>query len=345
LFERVARPEAAGAGIGLAANGLAVLDRLGLLPAIEAASCEVGAGRVVTGDGRVLFQAARSAPRIRMIRRSTLQQILLDALAGEPRIDMQFGVEVRAAARNGQLDLGLGGPTPAWDLVVGADGVHSRVRRHGAFGARVSAPGIGYLRAIVPGNLARNEEAWTRAGLFGSFPVPDGTYIYASMDDVGVEGDLKALQAAWDRAYQPAADIFRHLRSWSELIVTRVVRVDCDRWVDGRVAILGDAAHAMAPNLGQGGNSALVDAAVLVDELRQAADLPTALSAWEARRRPKVRAVADMADRLGRLAEITNPAARWVRDRVLPPLARAAARRNTEAMVLQEPLTALSTRY
>ncbi|MCY0541613.1 FAD-dependent monooxygenase, partial [Klebsiella pneumoniae] len=66
------------------------------------------------------------------------------------------------------------------DLVVGADGVHSCVRAGGAVGARVGPPGIAYVRALAPAGLARNEEAWTAAGLFGSFAVDDGTYVYAS---------------------------------------------------------------------------------------------------------------------------------------------------------------------
>jgi 2-polyprenyl-6-methoxyphenol hydroxylase-like FAD-dependent oxidoreductase len=256
---------------------------------------------------------------------------------------------VLAARPDGTLDAAApeGVDTVRADLVIGADGVHSRVRQGGAFGARVGAPGIPYVRAIVPEGLARGEEAWTAAGLFGSFPVPGGTYLYASAGTAACAAaaeaaDLEAFRAIWARAYAPAGAMFTSLSSWHDLIVTRVVRVDCDRWVDGRLVLLGDAAHAMAPNLGQGGNSALVDAAVLVDELRRGPDLPSALQAWQVRRQPKVRAVADLSGRLGALAEITHPAARWVRDRVLPPIARMAASRSAGAMVLQEPPAVLA---
>ena len=115
-----------------------------------------------------------------------------------------------------------------------------------------------------------------------------------------------------------------------------VRRVDCERWHDGALVLVGDAAHAMAPNLGQGANSALVDAAVLLDELRRAADLPAALAAYEARRRPAVRWVADTADRLGALAEWTHPAARWLRDRLLMPAVARFAPATDPARVLQE---------
>jgi 2-polyprenyl-6-methoxyphenol hydroxylase-like FAD-dependent oxidoreductase len=112
--------------------------------------------------------------------------------------------------------------------------------------------------------------------------------------------------------------------------------VDCARWWDGRLALLGDAAHAMAPNVGQGANSALVDAAVLLDELRRGGSLDDALGAYDARRRPAVRRVADVADRLGRLAEATGPVVRALRDRVLLPVAGMLSSERMTAMVLQE---------
>ena len=182
VLERVAHPRAVGAGIGLAANGLAVLESLGLGPAIAAAACSVGSGRIVDGRGRVLLAPPEPRPRIEMIRRATLQGVLLDAMAAEARISRHFGVEVVRAAPDGSVTArGAEGVLHfKADLVVGADGVHSKVREGGDFGARVSPPGLAYVRALVPEGLARCEEAWTAAGLFGSFPVDGATYVYAS---------------------------------------------------------------------------------------------------------------------------------------------------------------------
>jgi 2-polyprenyl-6-methoxyphenol hydroxylase-like FAD-dependent oxidoreductase len=101
--------------------------------------------------------------------------------------------------------------------------------------------------------------------------------------------------------------------------------------------LVGDAAHAMAPNVGQGANSALVDAAVLLDELGRASSVSDALTAYERRRRPRVKRVATMAARLGQVAEWTNPVARAMRDRVLMPMANMVARPDAMAMLLQEP--------
>jgi 2-polyprenyl-6-methoxyphenol hydroxylase-like FAD-dependent oxidoreductase len=105
--------------------------------------------------------------------------------------------------------------------------------------------------------------------------------------------------------------------------------------------LLGDAAHAMAPNAGQGANSALVDAVVLLDELRRAPSLEVALATYDTRRRQKVKKVADLAARLGRLAELTHPVARALRDRVLLPIAGLLPTRRMTAVVLQEPSSRL----
>jgi 2-polyprenyl-6-methoxyphenol hydroxylase-like FAD-dependent oxidoreductase len=107
--------------------------------------------------------------------------------------------------------------------------------------------------------------------------------------------------------------------------------------------LLGDAAHAMAPNLGQGANSALVDAAVLFDELRRGTTLADGLNAYQRRRQGAVRRVADASARLGKLAEVTNPIARTMRDRLLLPIVGLFASTKSTALLLQEPTATLLT--
>lgn len=350
LVEKVAEPRAVGAGIALAENGLAVLDALGLGPAIERASRPLPEGRVVDARGRLLLSTPGPAPRARMIRRGDLHEALLDAVAREPRVTTRFGAELVRATADGEVTLRADGATGSgrYDLVLGADGVRSKVREGGAFGARAAPSGIRYLRALVEGEDATGVEAWTAAGLFGSFAVPGGTYFFASAGsracrEALAARDLAALRAAWEAVYPPGARLLGRVARWDDLLVNDVIRVDCERFVDGRLALVGDAAHAMPPNLGQGGNSALVDAAVLLDELRRADALPAALAAYDARRRPAVTAVQDTAARLGRVAEWTSAPARFLRDRVLAPAARRLTGPAVTAAVLQEPTATLAS--
>ena len=342
LIERVAEPKAIGAGIAIAENGLAVLESLGLGPAMSVGK-PVTEVRIVDAHGRTLLAPRGEPPRAVMVRRSTLQGILLDAVSAEPRIRMHLGIEVVRASRTGEVLVRQGRreSTLHADLVIGADGVHSRVRECGDFGAQLRGTGIRYVRFLLEKDVATGTEAWTPAGLFGAFAVDGGTYAFASCgtDDCSSAldaRDLDAFCASWTTAYPAAARILDGLTHFDELLQNEVLRVDCDRWFAGRLALLGDAAHAMAPNLGQGANSALVDAAVLLDELRRSPSIGEGLVAYQLRRRKAVRRVSDASSRLGMLAELTHPVARTMRDRLLLPVVSLFATTTATSLLLQE---------
>jgi 2-polyprenyl-6-methoxyphenol hydroxylase-like FAD-dependent oxidoreductase len=343
LFEEVAEPGAIGAGIAMAENGLAVLESLGLGPALQVGR-PVTETRITDADGRTLIAAPSPPPRVLMLRRSTLRGILLDALMNEPRVERHFGAEVVRADPDGTVVVREDGVerTLRGDLVIGADGVHSCVRESGAFGGRVRRSGLSYVRMLVDAGLETGTEAWTPGGVFGAFAVDNGTYAFASCGLPDCRAaldarDLSVFRAAWARAYRPADRILGALSSFDDLLVNEVLHVRCVRWFDGRLVLLGDAAHAMAPNLGQGANSALVDAAVLLDELRRASSLDAALTRYQQRRRAAVNRVAAASARLGQIAEATNPVARTLRDRVLLPIVGLFSTSRGVAMMMQEP--------
>ncbi len=347
LVERVAEPRAIGAGIAIAENGLAVLESLGMTRALAVAK-PVTEVRIVDARGRTLLAPRGEPPRAVMLRRSTLQGMLIDAVAAEPGIERKFGTEVIRASSAGEVTVRneSAETTLRADLVVGADGVHSRVRDGGAFGARVRGTGIRYVRFLLGSDVATGTEAWTPVGLFGAFAVDGGTYAFASCGTMALGAaldarDLKAFCAVWSAAYPPSDRILSQLGTFDELLENEVIRVDCTRWSDGRLVLLGDAAHAMAPNLGQGANSALVDAAVLLDELRRAGTMADGLAAYERRRRKAVKRVADASSRLGALAELTHPVARTVRDRLVMPIAGLFASKRAVSLLMQEPIETL----
>lgn len=326
LLERVPEPRAVGAGILLQPNGLAVLYGLGLREAIVAGARIAREARLADGSGRLL--AATPMPdlgggydHVAVLRRSHLLAVLLDAVRAEPAIVCRFGCEVTHADRDGRVAWRgpAGEEATRADLVVGADGLHSVVRAGGRFDA-VATPGPTYLRGLSRTPLsAPMTEYWTAVGIFGAGPVEGATYFYAStaappLAEALARRDLDALRSAWRRACPVAAAAFDGIDGIDDLLVNQVTRIDCARWHDGRLVLLGDAAHAMAPNLGQGANSALVDGVVLVEALAAESDLSAALARYDARRRPAVRRVQDAAAVLARLGEVRPAALRWVRD-------------------------------
>lgn len=347
LLERVAEPRAIGAGIAIAENGLAVLESLGLRDALTVAR-PVTEARIVDSAGRTLLAPRGQPPRAVMLRRATLQGMLLDAVSGESRIECRFGTEVLRATPEGDVTARAetGAFTLRGDLVIGADGIHSRVREGGNFGARVRGTGIRYVRMLLESDVATGTEAWTPAGLFGAFAVDGGTYAFASCGTAALgaaldANDLTAFRTAWLRAYPASGRVLAGLRTFDELLQNEVIRVDCARWHDGRLTLLGDAAHAMAPNLGQGANSALVDCAVLLNELQRRDSLADGLAAYERRRRKAVKRVSDASSRLGMLAEVTHPVPRVLRDRLLLPVVSLFATTKAMSLLLQEPTETL----
>jgi 2-polyprenyl-6-methoxyphenol hydroxylase-like FAD-dependent oxidoreductase len=351
VLERVAEPAAVGAGLLLQPNGLAVLAGLGLDGQLAAAGHRLGAaGTVRSASGATLARIrvpdfGGGLDHVLAIRRSRLHDLLLAAVrAAHPAVTLRLGAEVTGAGGDGTVSFQAGGVagTVTGDVVVGADGVGSVVRQGGDFGAR-TRPGSTYLRGLVAGDdLGLEGEWWTPLGLFGGAPMGDGTtYFYGSATRPPVAvalaaGDLAGLRAAWAAALPLAGRVLERVQDPAELLVNQVVRVDCERWHDGRLVLVGDAAHAMAPTLGQGANSALVDAAVLA-ELAGGGPPEAALARYTARRRPAVRRVQDAADRVARLAELASPPLRRARDRLLAAASGLGAERRVRAVQQEDP--------
>ena len=351
LLERVAEPAAVGAGLLLQPNGLAVLYALGLGDQLQRAAWRTPPAAIRDPTGSVLLALplpdfGRGLDHALVLRRSHLYGVLLAAVQAHPAITVQLGTQVTGVSPDGTVRTCHQGVKTEMtvDLVVGADGEASTVRAHGDFGAVAQATGACYGRALVPGadyELAWGEY-WTPLGLFGGAPLGDGSiYLYLDVTAPPVaralaEGDLEGFRQRWAAALPLAGPVLARLGGLDGLLVNRVVRVDCERWVDGRLVLVGDAAHAMAPNLGQGANSAIVDAVVLAAELATDQPLERALGRYTARRRPAVGWVQDAADRLARLSRASHPVLRRGRDVALRRLGRLATGPSRQQRVQQE---------
>ncbi|MFE0020332.1 FAD-dependent monooxygenase [Amycolatopsis sp. NPDC059021] len=319
VFEQVGRPREAGAGILLMNNGLSVLGGLGLADVLARAGHPLRAATLHDADGGLLAKipvrdCGPGLDYALMLRRSALHQALLDAVGAEPRITLRLGTRVVAANRDGKVTVESAGvrETVDVDLVVAADGVHSTVRGLGDFGARVRDLTALSVRGMVHGEhpaLDGLREYWSPAGVFGGAPMGDGsTYFFTSatkrpLPHAVALGDLTRFRQVWRTALPPVGPILDRVTCFDQLYVTDILRVECRRWVDGRLVLLGDAAHAMPPNLGQGGSSAILDAAILAIELAAHQPVDEALRRYAARRRPAVRAAQARACRLLQLTE------------------------------------------
>jgi 2-polyprenyl-6-methoxyphenol hydroxylase-like FAD-dependent oxidoreductase len=279
------------------------------------------------------------------VRRTDLHRVLLDAVLSLNSVQTRFGCPAVSADSAGTVTLRPGGPSGATtttleaDLVIGADGVSSIVRSTGGFTSRVSA-GNTYVRTIVTGRAQPQfEEYWTPLGSFGQAPLgPDTIYFWAAAQtpataDAAFRRDLPALSEQWRRVLPTAGELLDRVARFDDLLVNTVRRVDCRRWYSGRLVLLGDAAHAMPPNLGAGANSALVDGVALAQRLATASTITEALMNYDQTRRPAARRLQNIASILQRLCGFSGAASTRVRDALCAGMTRIP--RLTERAILR----------
>ncbi|MFG2873638.1 FAD-dependent oxidoreductase [Streptomyces sp. NPDC048337] len=341
VCERAPEPPSTGAGIGLAPNALRALDSIGVDAARAAGSAVPETMGVRRSNGRWLTRAdtADMAARYGIPPIAVPRPALTAALAAAlPSEALRYGTTVTAiddASGRPTIRTEAGPDLPA-DLVVAADGIHSPLRR-AYFPAH---PGLHYIgeiawRTIVDApdlRISAMSETWGRGERFGVTPLSDGRfYLYAT-----------AVVPAGTRSADPRAELRRRFASWHDPIPALLDRIDrldpaavlsndlydlaapLPRLHHGRIAWLGDAAHAMAPNLGQGGCQAIEDAVVLAHLLPAgdgaesedgANSVPAALAAYTAARRDRTDAV--RVRRVGRVGALRNPLAAAARDLVV----------------------------
>ncbi len=299
VHERTPFLRAEGFALTMHGNGVKVLKALGVFEDAVAGSMRVS--QLVTRNARneTTLTLTPPTPPYR-VSREHLIQTLADAAAARG-VEIEVGSAAVAASPDGELELDDGRRLRA-DLVVGADGVNSplrdrsglRVRRTplpagGAF--RVMIPRSAEEQAAEPGDAAVNYEYWSgRRRIIANPSSRDELYLALSCQADDTTGKTLPLDvASWQRAYPHLEDLMVRIHrdsDWSRVMWSRFEVLKLSSWSRGRLAIVGDAAHAMAPDLGQGGGTAMVNALALAVALDDEPDLETALRLWEQRERP-----------------------------------------------------------
>ncbi|MBO8186375.1 FAD-dependent monooxygenase [Streptomyces spirodelae] len=317
LVERAPMLDDAGAGISLAANGLRALDGLGVGEAVREASRGQYSGGTRTPKGGWLtrmdgaeLEKAVGTP-IMGIPRSTLHRLLREALPAETLL---IGSEASSVEQisPGKVRVGCGGTVLEADLAVAADGIGSKVRSL-LFPAHPGPvhSGSTVLRAITGQAVHLHtdfELTWGRGTEFGHIAFPDGRAEWHAVLNL----------PAGTRFADPLAELRRRFHNWHDPIPAlldatqthAVLHHDVNElgmplpsYAVGRIALLGDAAHAMTPNLGQGACQALEDAVTLAAALATAPTVEAALARYDAERRPRSQAVARAARQAGRMGQ------------------------------------------
>ncbi|MEV1115963.1 FAD-dependent monooxygenase [Actinosynnema sp. NPDC049800] len=328
VLERAAGFGEVGAGLSLWPNAMRALGALGVAERVRAVGAVETAGGVRGRSGRWLSRldnaeiTRRHGVPLVVVRRADLVRTLAEAL---PPGCLRSDSEVSAVRSDGDAMVveHRGGVVRA-DLVVGADGVHSGVRRQWWPHARAPRyAGCTAWRMITepvaepPGEGA---VIWGRGERFGFTALPGGRfYCFGTAavpaGGVAADGELAAVRDRFGDWPDPVPALLAAVPEGGVVRHDVHVLPPLTSCVRGRVVLTGDAAHAMDPALGQGAGQALEDAVVLADCLvSEDASVGSALVRYDRVRGPRTRRVVRRSARLGRLARWSWPPAVAARD-------------------------------
>ncbi|MCL2394259.1 MAG: FAD-dependent monooxygenase [Acidimicrobiaceae bacterium] len=340
VYESAPELKEIGAGVALGPNAMKVLRSLGLEDPIRAVGWEREqmlsrhwrTGRIVRQSTTARADTiARYGAAGCSIHRADMLDALANALPSS--VDVHLGMRGVSAATEGDRAIATfaDGSEVEGDVVIGADGIHSKVRE-ALFGP--DAPrftGKVCYRSVIPVDTPELEDLRDGGGSFG----PHGTIVIYGVrrgelvNVVCHHDDEEYKHESWITEC-PKEEVLQVYRRWSDRI-SRLLsaseiwykwalydRDPIPQWTIGRVTVLGDAAHPMLPYLGQGACQALEDGVVLANALeRMPDDLPGALQLYERVRRPRASRVVLYARERGVDNHLVSPIAAWKRDTLI----------------------------
>ncbi len=334
VFERAGELREIGAGISLWANAMKALRKLGLYDEVrEAGRALRPKGELRSPSGEVFYEMPAAAMEQRSgdvtvaVHRAVLHKMLLGALDGDA-VRLGAGFTGFEQDGGGIVARFAGGREERGELLIGADGLHSTLRvqllRDGAprYAGYTAWRGVAKLEDDPVPDVAAFE-SWGRGQRFGMVKLGRGlVYWYATKNAPEGEEETPArrkaeLLARFGGWHEPVPTVIGATEEPKILRHDTYYREPAERWGEARVTLLGDAAHPMTPDLGQGACQAIEDAVVLARCLEEEGDAEAAIKLYEPRRAERTAHVVRQSRRLARIAQLQNPLLCRLRDATL----------------------------
>jgi 2-polyprenyl-6-methoxyphenol hydroxylase-like FAD-dependent oxidoreductase len=346
VYERTPELGKVGAGIGFWPNAVKALQKLGLGEGLDSISLVNRDTVLRRWDGRILTRTSaddlkhRFAGNVIILHRAELQDLLSQS-AGFANIRLGHECTGIDQDADGVTATFANGTSARGDVLIGADGLHSMVRAW--LGHRDPPRYAGYVawRAVVPFDSAEMLpcETWGCGRRFGMFPI-QGRRVYwfavnnspesATDSPEGPRARLLSLFKGW---HEPTEALIQAAGDSSILRNNIYDRDPLKEWGRGRVTLLGDAAHPMTPNLGQGACQAIEDALVLAAQLSGPSGAAEGLRNYESSRIPRTESVVLTSRRLGALGQIDSPFRCYLRDQLVRMIPGSLALRGMASVV------------
>ena len=316
VLERSQQVGEVGAGLSIWPSAAAVLGQLGVT-GVGLGAPPSGPWGLRAASGRWIAKASAVPGQVPvMIHRAELHQRITDQFG--PGVTVRTGFTVTGVEQDdsGATVTG-GGERLRVDLVVAADGIRSTVRSalHPQYPGPQYAGYTSYRGLADVDTADGGGETWGRGRRFGFARLEDGRiYWYATANQPAHRpGDLASVRAAFGTWHEPIPAI---LAATSQLMQTDIhdLALPLVPFVTGRVLLLGDAAHAMTPNLGRGACSAIEDAGALARHLDGTSSIGSALTAYDLERRRATTRLLRTSRRVGRVGQVQSPVLSGARD-------------------------------
>lgn len=343
VFERAGAYREVGAGLTLWPNAVRALAALGLQSQLDALAVPQLSGGIRTWRGDVLMQTSIDEVRQRFgappvaVHRAELLAMLNDALSpnivqlDSPLVRFtQDGDRVTATFADGRMERA--------DVLIGADGLHSVVRAQ-LFGRRKPRyAGYSAWRAVARYELDRLPagmigETWGCGARFGIVPMSGnrvywfGTINAPEGQRNGAGGHKREVMELFGGWHAPIREVIAATDDAAILRNDIYDRPPLRHWTVGRVTLLGDAAHPMTPNLGQGACLAIEDAVVLARCLRESAHPAAGLRMYERERFARTNAIVQQSRQIGQVGQWSHALACRLRDGLMRAMPSAVQMR------------------
>ncbi|MDX5417783.1 MAG: FAD-dependent monooxygenase [Hymenobacteraceae bacterium] len=346
VYEAAPKFRGLGAGVGLAANAMQGLARLGVMDDVVARGKQLDALVIFDEHGHEISNmdtrklSNKYGINNFVIHRADLHEVLLSHLQPDSVV---LGHRCESVEQDGNkvVVFFADGSHAKADLLIAADGISSVVRQQLVPQSVPRYAGYTCWRAVIdnPGvkiNDMISAETWAPQGRVGIAPLQDGKiYWYACINAPQRDEKMRRmtpekLARHFEEVHSPIEMVLASTAPeqliWNDIADLKPLK----HFVYGRIVLLGDAAHATTPNMGQGACQAIEDAVVLAQCLQQEPVLAEALKKYEKRRKARTAKVIEMSRRLGEVAHWRNPLLGRIRNTLFRAMPRFITQRQME---------------
>jgi 2-polyprenyl-6-methoxyphenol hydroxylase-like FAD-dependent oxidoreductase len=330
VFEAATSLNPIGAGILVPPNAMTILDRYNLAQQVRDGGNPIETLTVLDSEGKRISKTPAHYSKNGIvhqtiaIHRGVLQKILLSALAPDTVLTSKRCAEVSAGI-NGAEATFRDGTKVCGEFLVGADGIHSKVRESIfpdsplRYSGQTCWRGVSSI-ALPKKWLMQLTEIWGAGLRFGFVPIADTqVYWYATKrEDAGGIDDpaniKKQLVDLYGEFLEPVGEIILQTDTFSIIRDDISDLASVTSWFSNSVILIGDAAHASTPNLGQGGAQAIEDSWVLAEKITTCETLQSAFEKFQASRFAKVKRIVNVSWQIGKATNLSNKMACEIRN-------------------------------